>query len=210
MTLLETTEWVGPDVLLWGERPEEYEDRPQLVVHHSATAYNVLPCDEARELAWVRAVDRWHHDKRGFTYGFAYHLCVFPCGHGYQLRRLDRWGTHISQLNHKYVGLVFPGAFGPGEQPTPEALTKAAQIIDEGDLELAGGHGDVALPGYGTPCPGAWDELKVLGGYLKALTDPDAPGAEYAEEVARSLDRIEDAVRAERTHLGVRRGRLDQ
>lgn len=124
------------------------------VVHHSVTA---MPANasEAAERQHIQVIDRYHLSL-GWG-GFGYHACAFPSGRAYMCGDLNSQRAHVKGRNHELIGVVAVGTFTdalPG-QPQMSAIQECLNEFRKpyGGLP-ARGHGQWALPGEGTACPG--------------------------------------------------------
>jgi len=125
-----------------------------LVVHHSAvdvdsTAYSIAAY-HVRSLDWP---------------GIGYHFLVHWDGSTEYVGDIGRARYNVASRNHEVVGICLPGDFTRRE-PAAAQLESARLLLTNIQFALGWfvpivGHKDIALPGYGTACPGdTWDTWK--------------------------------------------------
>lgn len=122
----------------------------------------------ADKAAWVRAIQRFHIESRGWS-DIAYNLLVDADGVCYVGRGLGRTGAHTRGYNSTSVAIAY---LGDGSQDVPAAATRAIRrAVEDCDLWFGRelpvfGHRDVG----NTACPG-----DVLYGWLRAGMPVDDP-----------------------------------
>jgi len=125
-----------------------------LVVHHSgvdvdSSAY-AIAAYHVRSLGWP---------------GIGYHFLVHWDGTTEYVGDIGQARYNVARRNQEVVGICLPGDFTHRE---PEAAQLEAARLLLANLQFAlgwfvpiVGHKEVALPGYGTACPGdTWDNWK--------------------------------------------------
>lgn len=126
-----------------------------IAIHHSVTA-EPAPSSVERELAHIRAIDRFHVEKNYGGHG--YHIDCFPSGRWYLCGELDGARAHVASRNHELIGICAIGTFTEGF-PGAEQMAASAEAIRYvrgfyGRPLPVAGHNDWALPGQGTVCAG--------------------------------------------------------
>ena len=133
-----------------------------LMVHHAAALYSTY-----RGIDDVRSVARFHTQTRQWP-GIGYHICLAeetqdgPIAR-YNCSDLDLQRAHIAYRNHEFLGVACLTNFNdesiyPDKQPSQKWLDALAETLR--DLKRiyphaeVFGHKEMALPGWGTTCPG--------------------------------------------------------
>ena len=140
---------------------ERYDVRPlsavrYVVVHHSGVAGD---CS-------AEAIAAWHVGHYGWP-GIGYHFLIHEDGSIDYVGDLATVRYNVAGRNRDVVGICIPGDF-TRQAPNELQLGAARNLVkvlrplldpdETGRVRLVG-HRDVALPGYGTNCPGeTWRE----------------------------------------------------
>jgi hypothetical protein len=118
-----------------------------LVVHHSAVDVDSTAAEVAN----------YHIEHEGFP-GIGYHFCVHWDGTIDYTQDITVMSYNVASLNDKVIGVLLPGNF-MDHWPTSAALESARALFKWLKSVLPAteinGHYEIALPGYGTACPGA-------------------------------------------------------
>lgn len=135
-----------------------------IAVHHSVTKADEHWL-EAQERIHIQTIDQYHASPPPLGAGFGlfgYHMAVFPSGRVYLCGELDGMRAHVAKRNHELIGIVAIGNFvgGPPLAPQLEGIIEAIRYVREqvGPLPIKG-HNDWALPGEGTACAGALNNV---------------------------------------------------
>ncbi len=132
-----------------------------LVIHHSGVDYD---SDSWGIADYHVRVLRWP--------GIAYHYVIRWNGDIEYCGDIATLRYNVASRNQESLGICLPGDFTE-RHPTPEQIGATRNLIavlrpvldpDEDWSVKVVGHGEIALPGYKTACPGAtWPDWK---GYL--------------------------------------------
>lgn len=157
-----------------GSRTVPNATRIGIAFHHSVSGQTLTPqSTEAQERAHITAIDNYHVSI-GYG-GFAYHAAVFPSGRAYQCGNLDSQRAHVAGRNHELLGVVLVGDF-TSELPGMPQLLGTKGVIAEfrafvGKPLPARGHGQWALPGSPSTCPGLTRDI-----YFDTIEEPEEEG----------------------------------
>ena len=118
-----------------------------LVVHHTATAGDVT----------AQAIARYHVVTLGWP-GIGYHLLVHQDGSIDYVGDILQVRYNVASLNPQVIGVCLPGDF-TNRPPGRLQLEAARDLLANLQVALGwavpiAGHREIALPGYGTSCPG--------------------------------------------------------
>lgn len=162
MSELSPLEWGATiDYDSWVDDPTP---RERIAAHWNGPAVTGYMTGRDREIAYLRAVERYHLGKgwRGIAYGKAYGAS----GTVYRLRGWSRYAAHSGDYDTDGIlenSETFPALFIMGESQTPTTAQLAAFEQDRRDLEQRAnreliliGHQEIAQQGWGTvtTCPG--------------------------------------------------------
>ena len=139
----------------YSQGPDRSASKLGRVVHQTAGPESFA--DVTAEIEHIDWLDNFHREKRGFSLGIGYHEMVFESGNIYRVGRALTQRAHIGGLNHIYDGMCFVGTFSRTHTPSQAALVAAREAIVASDIKVMGGHGQLALEGQGTACPGGWN-----------------------------------------------------
>jgi hypothetical protein len=133
---------------LWGKLriPEIKRPVTQIIIHHTA--------GNEKSVSQIRA----EHVARGWS-DIAYHYVIFPDGRVEQGRDVQRPGAGVYGNNDGKVQIVLVGELQKHPAPPVQwetAAQVAAKIALKEGLRFwdVKGHGEVAIPGHATQCPG--------------------------------------------------------
>lgn len=152
-----------------------------LALHHSVSGGSFFMAGETTptdEINHIRLIDQYHVSV-GFG-GFAYHSCAFASGRSYQTGNFDSQRAHVKGRNHELGSMVAIGDYS--EKLGPANLIRAlgecaeAQELFWNDTFVVKGHGQWALPGWGTTCPGRLKEQ------VEDIEDRISTGIEMEED----------------------------
>jgi hypothetical protein len=134
-----------------------------IAVHHAAATFS-----GQQGISHVRAVSSHHVDVNGWP-GIGYHICLAEENPGgpiarYNVSDLELVRAHVARRNSEAVGIACLTDFSDRipEQKWIDALAEVLRDVKVAypDAEIVG-HGDIALPGHRTACPGIrWAEWK--------------------------------------------------
>lgn len=150
----------------------------QIVIHHSAT-----PDDRSAE-----AIARYHVDTMEWP-GIAYHFLVHQDGRIEYTQPIEIISYGVARRNDNTMHICLVGdwtATAPGDVQ----LRAARLLIDNLDFALGRvypvvGHGEIALPGYETACPGAtWPTWK------RWLTEAGQPAIDWQARAEAAEGRV--------------------
>ncbi len=118
-----------------------------LVVHHTATAGDVT----------AHAIARYHVANLAWP-GIGYHLLVHQDGSIDYVGDILQVRYNVASLNPQVIGVCLPGDF-TNRPPGRLQLEAARDLLANLQFALGwavpiAGHREIALPGYGTSCPG--------------------------------------------------------
>lgn len=133
-----------------------------IVIHHAAALY-----PQSSGIEDVRAVARYHTQTRGWP-GIGYHITLAEETSGgpiarYDVSDLDLERAHVWGRNEEAIGVSCLTNFtGLPAQKWINSLTETlAELVQRYPKAQIVGHGEIALPGHGTACPGPrWLEWK--------------------------------------------------
>lgn len=145
-----------------------------IAVHHTGGEVVGAPIlTEAQERAVIRAIDFQHTRPPQDFGGFGYHGIAFASGRAYKCGEGQR--AHVKGRNHQLRGYVLHGNF-VSVQPSDLQLSGLRELM-QADFDKFGrvleirGHGQWALPGEGTECPG----LVVPRDWVAFMQPPPLP-----------------------------------
>lgn len=152
-----------------------------LVVHHSG-----VDVDSTAE-----STAEYHINTLGWP-AIGYHYLVHWDGVIEWVNDLETASYNVAKRNHEVLGILIPGNWNLRRPPMASikstgVLIKHLREVLKRQIPLAG-HKEIALPGYGTLCPGIlWYEWKPL------LAQLSAPGTTNEGEnyVLKEEDKLE-------------------
>lgn len=126
-----------------------------IAIHHMGSNFG----GDAVSALW--ATDRYHREDNHWHGGFGYHM-VAADGLVALGGALDTARANVAGRNHECIGILWPRN-GNTEAPTQrdlDAIRAAIALAKEACPQaIVVGHGEIALPGSPTGCPGArWGE----------------------------------------------------
>lgn len=170
-----------------------YEDRAlgaieQIVIHHSAT-----PDDRSAE-----AIARYHVDTMEWP-GIAYHFLVHQDGRIEYTQGVEVVSYGVARRNDNTLHICLVGNW-TDNPPGDVQLNAARALVDNLDFALGRvypvvGHGEIAVAGYETACPGAtWPTWKArLVATAPAVVDWQARAEDAEARVLELKGIIEQA-----------------
>lgn len=138
-----------------------------IAIHHDAVAYGgtTVAEERARMQATFNFHTKYYHagwatapPGTGWNWpGIGYHLYTFPSGHIYEVGRLGLRRAHVSNENHRLMGVVMAGNF-MAQAPVVGSVLGAGAAVHylwgwRGKGLTVKGHREWGVPGH-TPCPG--------------------------------------------------------
>ncbi len=169
-------------------------------VHHAVTGKG--DGSLAGDLAILDAIAAYHITTRGWP-GIGYHRAIGSGGRVYLLGSSASQRAHVSNLNHKWIGVCFLGTW-TNSRPGDDRIDAFKRLIDwetarRGVTMLLAPH--KRLEAVGTECPGSWttvdswaDLVITPGGAPSPVDDPRARARQAITEARAALDRAADAL----------------
>lgn len=119
-----------------------------IAIHHTATSPLTAP----------EVIARYHVEVNHWP-AIGYHVLVYETGRVVWCLNLEEWGAHVWGRNDHLWGVALVGNY-MHDPPTLDHLQHAYRVVAElqtirGEFLPVAGHGELALPGHGTACPGA-------------------------------------------------------
>lgn len=135
--------------------------KDRIFVHYNGPAVSNYTDGVTREMAYLRAVERYHIANRGWR-GIAYGWAVGASGRVYRLRGWNRYGAHRGDYdmdgileNDEGIPILF--ILGEGQAPTPAQLASFVELVTDLNLDNRSDH-DLEILGHkdvqATACPG--------------------------------------------------------
>jgi hypothetical protein len=154
--------WQPRDIVdqLPRSQTESYKERPLSGVKYIVGHHVGVDADPTPEQTAL-----YHVNEHGWP-GCGYHAIVLKDGSGYLTQRLTTMSYHVAGQNHLAVGILINGDFRQGRLPTKAQMVTVPKFIGWIQAQLPVhaaivGHGDIALPGQETSCPGdTWPQWK--------------------------------------------------
>ena len=141
-----------------------------LAVHHTAGGLvdvdaNFSGTTEDEELAHIAAINA-QHLANGWSCGFGYNAIAFASGRVYVVGRCAGQRAHVAKRNHELAGCAMAGDYSV-EPPPPGCIAGVGRWVRAMWAEYGAGlpvmgHGQWALPGEGTACPGAATSIAAI------------------------------------------------
>lgn len=193
----------------WGARAPRYVaymrlPAPDVWTHHTAgpPVYGGANATEATERAYVRGVQDFHMDGRGWS-DIAYSFIVMPSGRIYVGRGFARTGGHTLDHNSDSHAWCHAGDY-TGLVPTTKQLDAERWHIAEGKRlgyvgnGSIGGHRDVGQ----TSCPG--DKLYAKLGYIRTPWTGSSEEDDLTKDQADQLARVDTFLRGLDSKIGAK------
>lgn len=146
----------------------ELGDIHYLVIHHTGVESPSTPLSIARY--HVQTLD-WP--------GIGYHFFIYRDGRIAYVGDILQLRYNVARRNPEVIGICIDGNF-MGHPPTQQQIQAAHHLCANLQFALGWfvptvGHKEIALPGYGTACPGnTWDPSQGEGWRASIITE--APG----------------------------------